>query len=117
MGSHILSWGLFEVFEGVVRKMCTFDNWNIKIYISRRVIALWIFWWIFYFFLYFLLANLTNSCLNVEDCNSYNFTFFLINIHWTIVATTWRATKLETNNFKWYNLSFLQQPTSKLKFG
>jgi hypothetical protein len=43
MGSHILSWGLFEVLEGVVRKMCTFDNWNIKKNISRRVIALWIF--------------------------------------------------------------------------
>jgi hypothetical protein len=30
LGSHILSWGLFGVIEGVARKMFTFDNWNIK---------------------------------------------------------------------------------------
>jgi hypothetical protein len=30
MGSHILSSGLLGVIEGVVRKMCTFDNWNKK---------------------------------------------------------------------------------------
>jgi hypothetical protein len=30
LGSHILFLGLFGVIEGVVRKMCTFDNWNIR---------------------------------------------------------------------------------------
>jgi hypothetical protein len=30
MGSHIIFWGPFGVIEGIVRKICTFDIWNIK---------------------------------------------------------------------------------------
>jgi len=30
MGFHIIFWGPFGVIEGIVKKMCTFDIWNIK---------------------------------------------------------------------------------------
>lgn len=92
MGFHILSSGLFGVIEGVVKNMCTFDNWNIIFFFKESYCIVGFS----FFCLHFLLASATNSCLNVEDCNSY------IYMHWTIVATTWRATKLETNNFKWW---------------
>jgi len=99
--SHYLL-GSFWSYRRYCGKRCVPLIFGIlKIINSRRVIALWIFLVHFLFFcIYFLLANVTNSCLNVKDCNSYIYIF--VNIHWTIVATTWRATKLETNNFNWW---------------